>query len=419
MFNIYYGYIKKIRKHGKIIFLEILTENKIVKSIIKNYKILLKRTIIGIYGFLNLKDFIIIEICLYKKKINKKNFFNFIFRSNLLFYIRYFFNKLKYLELDSPIIDNFTKLGSKQFLIIDKKRKNKFYSLSQSPQKIKQYYIFNNINKYFQIIKCFRDENLRSSRIKEFVQIDIENSYTFFNIFKKKIIFLIKSIIYYFFNKKSYNITIKYKYIKKFFFEKKNFKYPYLFKKIKLKKKFLYLFKTFSFFYLFINNYYLKYKKYFFFITKKIIDFKICTKIEILIRYLNIINLKKILIWIVNFMYFKNNKIHHHHFSSYKNNFLKIIKSKSLSYDIIYNGVEIGGGSIRNINYKILKKNLFFLKIKKSNFLNFLKTSLPQHCGIALGLERIISLFCNININKVILYKKYMKCINSVNLNNV
>ncbi|AFP83749.1 aspartyl-tRNA synthetase [Candidatus Carsonella ruddii CS isolate Thao2000] len=419
MFNIYYGYIKKIRKHGKIFFLEIFTEKKIIQSIVKKYKIFLKKTIVGIYGFYNNKDFIIIEICFYKKKINKKNFFNFIFRSNLLFFIRYFFFKLKYLELDSAIIDKFTKLGSKQFLIIDKEKKNNFYSLSQSPQKIKQYYMFNNINKYFQITKCFRNEDFRSNRIKEFIQIDIENSYTFFKILKKKIFFLIKSIFYYFFNKNSYNITIKYKYIKKFFFEKKNFKFPYLFKKIKLNNLFMYLFKTFYFFYLFIKNYYLKYKKYFFLITKKIIDLKICTKIEIIIRYLNIINLKKILIWIVNFMYFKNNKINHHHFSSYKNNFLKIIKSKSLSYDLIYNGVEIGGGSVRNINYKIYKKNLFLLNIKKSNFLKFFKTSLPQHCGIALGLERLISLFCNININKVILYKKYIKNINSIKINNI
>ncbi|XZR52676.1 MAG: amino acid--tRNA ligase-related protein [Candidatus Carsonella ruddii] len=415
MFFLFFCIIKKIKIIGKILFLTLSHYNNIINIVIKNFFFKIKPSIIGIYGYKTINNFFIFEICYYKDTINKINKF-YIFKSNFFYFLRNFFFNLNFFEMDVPLIENFSKTGSKQFLIVNKNKKKEFFSLSQSPQFIKQYYMFNNIKKYFKIINCFRDENERSNRIKEFLQLDIELSFSNFISIKNIIKLLLKSILFYYFFKKIFFITIKYKYIKKFFFEKKDFKNPYIFKIIKIKKKNIYIFKTINFFFK-IKKKNIKIKKYFIIITKKKINLNICFIFDFFLKYYNIINLKIIFIWYINFYYFKKNKPKHHHLSSYKNNFLNIINSKSLSYDLNLNGTEIGGGSIRNIDFNIQKKNFFFLKEKNSKFLNFFKKSIPQHCGIAIGIERFLSLICKINIRNVITYYKYKKNIRSVKIN--
>ncbi|XZR53088.1 MAG: amino acid--tRNA ligase-related protein [Candidatus Carsonella ruddii] len=415
MFFLFFCVIKKIKIIGKIFFITLSYNNNIINIIIKNFLFKIKPSIIGIYGIKNKKKYFIFEICYYKNTINKINKF-YIFKSNFFYFVRNFFFNLNFFEMDVPIIENFSKTGSKQFLIINKIKKKEFFSLSQSPQFIKQYYMFNNINKYFKIINCFRDEDEKSNRIKEFLQLDFELTFSNFLTIKSILKLLFKSILLYYFLKKIFFITIKFKYIKKFFFEKKNFKKPYIFKIIKIKKKYIYIFKTIKTFFK-IKKKYIKIKKYFIIITKKKMNLNICLIFDFFLKFYNIINLKIIFIWYVNFYYFKNGKPKHHHLSSYKNNFYNIINSKSLSYDLNLNGIEIGGGSIRNIDFNLQKKNFFFLKEKSSIFLNFFKKSIPQHCGIAIGIERFLSIICNINIRNVITYYKYKKIIKSIKIN--
>ncbi|XBT18604.1 MAG: amino acid--tRNA ligase-related protein [Candidatus Shikimatogenerans sp. Tder] len=115
----------------------------------------------------------------------------------------------------------------------------------------------------------------------------------------------------------------------------------------------------------------------------------------------------------------KNKKIYsyHHPFTSPINNNNINLKSKSKSYDLVINGLEIASGSIRINLYKIQKKILNFLynkkKIKKyfNFFLKPLKFGAPPHGGIAFGLERLLSLIFNKNIIDVISFfkKKYEK----------
>ncbi|MFI4878723.1 MAG: amino acid--tRNA ligase-related protein [Candidatus Carsonella ruddii] len=409
--------LKKIKKIKKKFLLKLYYKKNIIKLFIKsiNFKICL----IGIYGFKIKKKIIIFEICYYKNKINKININYCKFKSNLINFIRIFFYKLNFYELDTPIIENFSKSGSKQFLLIDKNKKNNFFSLSQSPQCIKQYYMFNNIKKYFKIAKCFRDEDNRKNRLKEFNQIDIEISNFNFILIKKIISNLLKMINYYFLKKKIFLLNIKYKYIKKFFFEKKNFRKPYIKIKKKIKNKYFYIFKSMKIFFLKKYFFHIFFKKYIIIISFKKIDFNLCYFFDFYLKYLNVINNKFIFFWYTNFLYYKKKKMKHHHFASYKNNFKQKKKSKSLSYDINLNGTEIGGGSIRNINFNIQKKNFFDIKKKKSFFLNFYKRSIFQHCGIAIGLERYFSSILKINIKNTITYNNYYKKINSKNINEI
>ncbi|UNB92155.1 amino acid--tRNA ligase-related protein [Candidatus Carsonella ruddii] len=416
-FFLLFCFLKKIKKIGHFFFINLYFNNKKINLFFKN-KIKIKPSLIGIYGLYYNNTYYIYEICYYKNKSNKIDYKYCKIKSNIINFIRFYFYKLNFFELDTPVIDNYTNSGSKQFLIINKKKKNNFFSLSQSPQCIKQYYMFNNIKKYFKLIKCFRDEDERSNRLKEFYQIDIEISNLNFLFFKKIINILIKMITFYFFKKKIFFLTIKYKYIKKFFFEKKNFKKPYIYKKIKIFNFYLYIFKSIkNFFFIKRFFFYLNINKYIIIISKKNIDFNLCYYFDFFLKYLNIINNKIIFLWYVNFLYYKNKKNKHHHFSSYKNRFSSVFLSKSLSYDLNINGVEIGGGSVRNINFNIQKKNFFTLKEKKSFFLNFYKKNIPHHCGIAIGLERFLSNLLNINIKNTITYKKYIKKINSININ--
>ncbi|BCG49307.1 amino acid--tRNA ligase-related protein [Candidatus Carsonella ruddii] len=417
-FFLFFDIVKKIKKINNIFFINLFYKK--TNIILKNIKLKIKKSLIGIYGLYFNNNKIIFEICYYKSKLNKINTLFLYYKSSFIYFLRVFFNEMKFLELDTPIIETYSVSGSKQFLIINKKKKNSFFALSQSPQLIKQYYMFNNIKKYFKIISCFRDEDERSNRLKEFQQLDIEISFSNFLLIKNLLNNLLKSIYFYYFKKKIYLFTVKYKHIKKFFFEKKNFQKPFLFKRLNLKIFHIYIIKSFYKILFFIEKiYFLYFKRYIILVSKKKIDFTICYLIDFFLKYYNIINLKIIFFWYVNFFYYKNNKIKHHHLSSYKNNFLSIFKSKSLSYDLNLNGIEIGGGSIRNLNFKIQKKNFFILKEKNPKFLNFFKRSIAQHCGIAIGIERLLSQICMVNIHNTQTFIKYKKIIKSTKINDI
>ncbi|CAL4321365.1 Aspartate--tRNA ligase [Buchnera aphidicola (Periphyllus testudinaceus)] len=532
------GWVNKKRNVGKIIFLDIrdregivqvifLSKNKNIFKIAENLK---EEFCVQIFGTVqerskNNKNFSIftgeVEIvafqlkvlniskelpfdsnnCKSKKKLLKFRYLN-IRKSNIINNLKVrnlvvknitnFMNIHNFWNIETPFLTSSTPEGARDYLVPSRIYPGKFYALPQSPQLFKQLLMISGIDRYYQIVKCFRDEDLRSNRQPEFTQIDIEASFInelkFCKMMEKMISSLwlqvknvkvknIKKINYAEsikrfgtdkpdlrhslelididdllkgissfknFNKKSERIII----LKipngsklsseKINFYKKNLKkykiYKYEFIQIKTEKINKNSFKNTIFYNFNINiikKIFYRNKVYkndiliFIYHTKKIIN-KWFGKIRNLIaKDLDIINeLDWSFVWVKNFPMFKKNSdgsftSMHHPFTSPKQTSIEnLIKNPesiiSNSYDLIVNGQEIGGGSVRIHNkqmqeavFKIIGLNKQDIKQKFKFFLDALNYGTPPHSGIAFGLDRITMLLTNSsNISDVIAFPK-------------
>ncbi len=396
---------------------------------------------------------------------------NLILRHKISSEVRNYLNSMGFIDVETPYLIKSTPEGARDFIVPSRMNSGKFYALPQSPQTFKQLLMVAGIDKYYQIVKCFRDEDLRADRQPEFTQVDCEMSFvnqsqvleTFEGLIKD-LIFKIKNI-----NVKDFKRITYEESISKYGTDKPDLRYDL--EIINLSETILDT-EFFNFFkYEFtagikiesgssisrkqIDNFnsYIKQPevggdklfnikineggvikstvdkflseedKYslasdlnlnkgdiaFFISGERKNILSVLGKLRIfLAKSLDLINENKIVpLWVIDFPLFewddenKRCSAMHHPFTAPKEDDIKKLSSNPLqvkanAYDLVLNGSEIGGGSIR-IHNKELQNQIFsflgFTEKEASEQFGFLMNAFeygaPPHGGIAFGLDRL------------------------------
>lgn len=299
----------------------------------------------------------------------QKNILN---RHKVMLHVRNAFSKEGFTEIETPLLSATTPEGSRDFIVPSRLDRGSFYSLPQSPQQYKQLLMSAGFERYFQFARCMRDEDSRGDRQPEFTQLDMEMSF----VEQKDVMAM---------NEKIVIDTIK-------------TLYP----------------------------------------NKKIqqIPFPVMTYKEVMEKYgsdkPDIRNDKNdpdllALLWVIDFPFFEKDEetrgwtFSHNPFSSPKPEFMNDLMEKknienilTTQYDLVLNGFEMGGGSIRNHNPEALKRVFQIMgyedeRIERNfgHMLNALGSGTPPHGGMAWGFDRFMMILENEpNIREVIAFAK-------------
>ena len=415
----------------------------------------------------------------------------FITRNKITFATRKFLNSLDFLEVETPILCKSTPEGARDYLVPSRVNEGKFYALPQSPQLYKQLLMVSGFERYFQIAKCFRDEDLRADRQPEFTQIDVEMSF----VEEQDIINLGENLVANIF-KETKNIDIKLPLMKmkyneaidKYGSDKPDLRFDMIINDVtnifeksefimfqnvlnnngiinaivikdvadKYSRKDLDKLNDYVKTYKAKDLYFLKFNEEITgSIAKKVSEEEISNlkeKLNIetndlvlfvadkynivknslgslrckLARDLSLIKKDDYkLLWVVDFPAFEWSEEQdrfmacHHPFTMPKDEDVdKLITDKancySKAYDIVINGYEAGGGSIRIHDSKVQEKMFEALELTDEDvenkfgwFVNALKYGCPPHGGFALGLDRLTMILSDTeNIRDVIAFPK-------------
>jgi aspartyl-tRNA synthetase len=292
-------------------------------------------------------------------------------RHKLIKFIRDYLDGEQFTEIETPILTKSTPEGARDYIVPSRLYPGKFYALPQAPQQYKQLLMVAGMERYFQIARCFRDEDTRGDRQPEFTQLDLEMSF----VEREDVMKL---------NEKLLTALVK-----KLYPEKKISKIPFP-----------------------RMSYAEAMEKY-------------GTDRPDLRENKSDLN-ELAFCWIIDFPFFEKADgggwtFTHNPFSAPKPDFMKDLMAKknipgilTSQYDIAVNGWEIGGGSIRNHTSEALEKVFEIMGFEtekiKSNFGHMLEAfsyGAPPHGGIAWGLDRLLMILENEpNIREVITFPK-------------
>ena len=292
-------------------------------------------------------------------------------RHKVIKLIRDYLDKDEFTEIETPVLTKSTPEGARDYVVPSRVEKGKFYALPQSPQQYKQLLMVAGIEKYFQIVKCFRDEDTRSDRQPEFTQLDLEMSF----VEREDVMALNEKLLIHL--------------IKILFPQKKIQEEPFPR------------------------------------ITYKTAMEKYKTDRPDLRSDKNDPNLLAFA-WVIDFPFFEKTDeggwtFTHNPFSAPRPENMEMLMNKkdipeiiTSQYDIVLNGFEIGGGSIRNHKAEALRKVFEIMGYPdnqiENNFGHMLKAlsfGAPPHGGIAWGLDRLITVLQReASIREVIAFAK-------------